>query len=186
MSELASSGQLRMAYARWALFSVPTVVVLGFLAGAVSNSGNGNRWYALLEKPWFQPPGWVFPVAWTALYVMLGLALASVLNARGSRYRRLAVGLFAVSFALNLCWSPLFFGMHRITAALFLIIAMFVAAFATTIVFGRVRTTAAWLMVPYLAWLCFAAVLNWETVRLNPGAEGLVVEAGGTQIDIQR
>jgi tryptophan-rich sensory protein len=186
MSELASSGQLRMAYARWALFTVPTVVVLGFLAGALSNSGNGNRWYALLEKPWFQPPGWAFPVAWSALYVMLGLAVALVLNARGSRYRGYAVALFVVAFLLNLTWSPVFFGLHKMTAALFIIIGMFVAAFATTIAFGRVRTTAAWLMVPYLAWLCFAAVLNWETIRLNPGAEGLVVERGGTQIDIQQ
>ena len=186
MSELASNGQLRAAYWRWALVTVPLTVVLGFLAGALSNSGMDNRWYALLDKPWFQPPGWAFPVAWTILYVMLGFAIAMVLNARGSPFRGYAVALFVVSFVLNLCWSPLFFGMHMITAALFLILGMFVSAVATTIAFGQVRTTAAWLMVPYLAWLCFAAVLNWETIRLNPGAEGLVVERSGTQIDIRR
>ncbi len=185
MSELASSGQLRMAYVRWALFTVPTIVALGFLSGALSNSGNTNRWYALLEKPSFQPPGWAFPVAWSALYVMLGLALALVLHARGSRFRGYAVALFVVAFLLNLTWSPVFFGLHKMTMALFIILGMFVAALATTIAFGRVRSTAAWLMVPYLAWLCFAALLNWETIRLNPGAEGLVVEAGGTQIDIR-
>ncbi len=185
MSGLASSGQLRMAYARRALFTVPTVVLLGLLSGALSNSGESNRWYALLDKPWFQPPGWVFPVAWTGLYIMLGFAAALILNARGSRYRGTALALFVMSFALNLCWSPLFFGMHKITAALLLIIAMFGVALATTVIFGRVRTTAAWLMVPYLAWLCFAAVLNRETIRLNPGAEALVVEATGTQIDIR-
>ncbi len=186
MSELASSGQLRMAYARCALFTVPTVVLLGLLAGALSNSGENNRWYALLDKPWFQPPGWVFPVAWTGLYIMLGFAAALILNARGSRYRGTALGLFGMSFLLNLCWSPLFFGLHQITVAFFLVLGMFLLALATTIVFGRVRTTAAWLMVPYLAWLCFAAALNRETVRLNPGAEALVVEATGTQIDIRR
>ncbi len=186
MSELASSGQLRAAYWRWALVTVPLVVVPGFISGALSNSGSENRWYMLLDKPWFQPPNWAFPVAWTALYVMLGLAVAFVLNARGSRYRGYAVALFIVAIVLNLAWSPVFFGLHKMTLALVIIGAMFVAALATTFAFGRVRTTAAWLMVPYLAWLCFAAVLNYNYIRLNPGAEGLVVEPGGTQIDIRR
>ncbi|UVO54591.1 TspO/MBR family protein [Sphingomonas sp. SUN039] len=186
MSELASSGQLRAAFWRWALVTVPMVVVLGFLSGALSNSGDANRWYALLDKPWFQPPSWAFPVAWTILYVMLGLAVAIVLNARGSRFRGYAVALFGVAFALNLTWSPVFFGMHRPTMALAIIVGMFVAALATTIAFGRVRKTAAWLMVPYLGWLVFAGILNWEIIRLNPGAEGLVVDRAGTQIDLTR
>ncbi len=186
MSELASSGQLRAAYWRWALVAVPAVVVPGFVVGALSNSGDENRWYALLDKPWFQPPGWAFPVAWSILYVMLGLALALVLDARGSRYRGYAIALFVVAFLINLPWSPVFFGMQQPKAALAIIVAMFTAALATTFAFGRVRSTAAWLMVPYLGWLVFAALLNWEIVRLNPDAEGLVVEPGGTQIDIVR
>ncbi len=186
MNELASSGQLRMAYARWALITVPITVFSGFLVGALSNSGEGNRWYALLEKPWFQPPGWAFPVAWSALYVMLGLAIAMVLHARGARLRGRAIGMFVLAFVLNLTWSPVFFGLHQPRIALYVIAAMFGAALGTTFLFGRIRTAAAWLMVPYLAWLCFAALLNWETIRLNPGAEGLVVEASGTQIDIRR
>jgi translocator protein len=186
MSELASSGQLRAAYWRWALVTVPLVVVPGFLVGAFSNSGETNRWYQLLEKPWFQPTSWAFPVAWTILYVMLGLALAIVLNARGSRFRGYAVMLFAVALLLNLTWSPVFFGMHLPKMALAIIVGMFAAALATTIAFGRVRTTAAWLMVPYLGWLVFAGLLNWEIVRLNPNAEGLVVDRAGTQIDLVR
>lgn len=185
MSELASSGQLRAAYWRWALVTVPMVVVPGFVVGALSNSGDANRWYALLEKPWFQPPSWAFPVAWTTLYVMLGLAIAEILHARGARFRGYAIALFVVAFLLNLTWSPVFFGLHRPTLALAIIIGMFAAAIATTFAFGRVRTAAAWLMVPYLGWLCFAAILNWEIIRLNPDAEGLVVEPGGTQIDIR-
>jgi translocator protein len=186
MSELASSGQLRAAYSRWALVTVPLVVLLGFMAGALSNSGDENRWYALLEKPWFQPPGWAFPIAWSILYVMLGLAVALVLHARGARFRGYAVALFVVAFLINLTWSPVFFGLHRPVLALAIIVGMFAAALATTIAFGRVRPAAAWLMVPYLGWLVFAGLLNWEIVRLNPNAEGLVVEPGGTQIDIIR
>ncbi len=186
MSELASSGQLWAAYWRWALVTVPLVVVPGFVVGALSNSGDTNRWYALLEKPSFQPPSWAFPVAWTTLYVMLGLALAIVMHARGARFRGYAIALFVVAFLLNLTWSPVFFGLHRPTLALAIIVGMFAAAAATTIAFGRVRPAAALLMLPYLGWLCFAAVLNWEIIRLNPGAEGLVVERAGTQIDIRR
>jgi translocator protein len=186
MTELASSGQLRAAYWRWALVTVPLVVVPGFISGALSNSGSANRWYMLLDKPWFQPPNWAFPVAWTALYVMLGLAFAMILNARGARWRGRAIGMFVLAFVLNLTWSPVFFGLHQPRIALFIIAAMFGAALGTTFLFGRIRTAAAWLMVPYLVWLCFAGVLNYEFIRLNPNAEGLVVEPGGTQIDIRR
>lgn len=185
MSELASNGQLRAAYWRWALVTVPLVVVPGFIVGALSNSGETNSWYALLEKPWFQPPGWAFPVAWSTLYVLLGLAVALVLNARGSRFRGYAVALFVVAMLLNFTWSPVFFGLHRPALALAIIVAMFAAALATTLAFGRVRSAAAWLMVPYLGWLCFAALLNWEIVKLNPNAEGLVVEPGATQIELK-
>jgi len=173
-----------MAFVRRALITVPLVVLLGFAAGALSNSGGSNPWYATLAKPDFQPPAWAFPVAWTLFYILMGLALAVVLNARGSAWRRYAVGLFVLQFAINLSWSPVFFGMHQTVTAMAIIVAMLISAVATTFAFGRVRTTAAWLMAPYLAWLCFAGALNWETIRLNPGADHLVVDGSGTQIDI--
>ena len=186
MSELASSGQLRMAFVRWALVTVPACVFLGFFVGALSNSGNANGWYMALEKPSFQPPGWAFPVVWSILYAMMGFALAIVLHARGSRFRGYAVALFVVAFVFNLMWSPVFFGMHLMTMGLVVLAFMFVFAIATTIAFARVRPIAAALMLPYLAWLCVAGALNWEIRRLNPAADGLVAEASGTQIDIQR
>lgn len=177
MSQLASPGQLRMSLMRWALFVVPLVVFLGFLSGSISGSAEENRWYQELVKPDAQPPGWVFPVAWTILYFMTGLALAIVLNARGAPQRMLGIGLFVGQFALNLMWSPLFFGRHQVSTALYLIIAMLLVALATTFVFGRIRKSAAWLMVPYLAWLCFASILNYQIDQLNPEAERLYVPA---------
>lgn len=186
VSEVASQSQLWMAFARRALVTVPLTVLLGFASGALSNSGNGNRWYAALDKPSFQPPALVFPVAWTLLYAMLGVALAIVLSARGARLRGYAVALFVVAFVLNLAWSPLFFGLHRTVAALALLGGMSAAAIATTIAFWQVRRAAGWLMLPYLAWLVFAGMLNWEIVRLNPDADGLVLDRSGTQIDIRR
>jgi translocator protein len=184
MSEIASPGQIRMSFVRWALVTVPATVFLGFLMGRLSNSGFGNPWYDALVKPAIQPPGWAFGAAWTVLYVMLGVALAMVLNARGNRYRGYAIALFAVAFVSNLAWSPLFFAAHQVFAAFFLILFMLAFAIATTIAFDRVRKAAAWLMLPYLLWLSFAAILNWQTHALNPDAETLAPAGPVTQIDV--
>ena len=182
MSQLASASQLRMSLLRWALFVIPAVMFLGFLAGAVSGSNGDSGWYQALIKPDLQPPPWAFPIAWTTLYFLIGLAFAMVLHARGARYRGPAVALFIIQFLINLSWSPIFFGQHKVSTAFFIIVAMVVAAVATTVVFARVRKAAAWLMVPYLVWISFAAVLNFEIDRLNPDAESLYVPAVSSQI----
>ena len=182
MGTIASRGQLRMSLLRWAIVTVPAVLLLGFLSGRSVPAGDANPWYVALAKPALTPPGWAFPVAWGVLYVLIGLALAIVLNARGARGRGLAVALFAVQLALNLGWQPLFFGAHRVGAALLLIVAMLAVAVATTVVFARIRRTAAWLMVPYLVWISFAGVLTWRIGQLNPGAETLVPRARTSQM----
>lgn len=182
--EIATKGQLRWAFMRWAVVTVPLIILLGFASSQVAPAGDRNLWYAALTKPALNPPGWVFPIAWTALYVMMGLALAMILNARGSRYRGLAIGLFALQMLINLTWSPIFFGKHLVFAALLVIVAMFAVALVTTFVFGRIRTAAAWLMVPYLAWLCFAGALNWGIMQLNPDAETLVPSSSSSQMTI--
>ncbi|WP_164117741.1 TspO/MBR family protein [Sphingorhabdus sp. Alg239-R122] len=178
MTELASRTQLRMTFLRWALFIIPLIMLLGFMSGQASGSGEENIWFQMLQKPEAQPPGWAFGVAWTILYFMMGLALTLVVCARGAAQRGLAVALFVVQLALNLAWSPLFFALHQVTYAFYLILLIFLLATATTIVFGRIRPLAAWLMVPYLAWLCFAAILNKQFDELNPDAETL--EGSGT------
>ena len=165
--ELATKGQLRWAFLRWAMVTVPLIVLLGFASSQLTPSGDQSSWYRALAKPALNPPGWVFPISWTTLYVLIGLALAMILNARGSRYRGLAIALFAVQMLINMAWSPVFFGAHLVFAALLVIVAMFVVALITTLVFGRIRTAAAWLMVPYLAWLCFAGALNFGIMQLN-------------------
>jgi tryptophan-rich sensory protein len=182
MGEIASPSQLRMSFLRWALVTVPLVLLLGIGSGRLSNSGYDNPWFDALVKPALMPPGWVFGVAWTILYILLGLAFAYILQARGARGRGLAIGLFVVQLALNLAWSPLFFAAHMVTASLALIGFIFVVALATALTFYRIRTTAGLLMAPYLAWLIFAAFLNYQTMTLNPDAETLVPEAGTTQI----
>ncbi|PXW79030.1 TspO/MBR related protein [Blastomonas natatoria] len=184
MNEIASPGQLRLAFLRWALLFVPLVVLLGFGVSNFSGSGEENRWFQALIKPEAQPPGAAFGIAWSILYVMMGLALTVVVTARGARLRGLAVLLFFVQLGLNLAWPIYFFRMHQVSGAFYLLVGVFVAAFATTIVFGRIRSLAAWLMVPYLAWLCFASVLNKQIDELNPNAEQLVVPRDAQRIQL--
>jgi len=154
-----------------ALITVPAIVIVGSLMGVVSNSGFDNGWYAALQKPAFQPPGWVFGVMWTTLYTMLGIALAAILNEPESKQRKLALSLFAAQLTLNFAWSPVFFGFGMIDLALVLIIVMLLLAAATANLFRQIRPVAGWLMLPYLLWLCIATALNYETGRLNPGAD---------------
>lgn len=186
MNEIASRGQLRLAYLRRALFTVPIIVLLGFLSGRVANSGYGNRWFDALEKPALMPPGWAFGAAWTILYVLMGLALAMVLHARGARLRGPAIGLFVVQLILNLGWSPLFFRAHQVDAALILLIVLLGFVIATTWLFWRIRRTAGVMLVPYIAWLCFAGYLNAEIARLNPDAQALAAPGVRTQIGTTR
>lgn len=182
MREIASKGQLRGAFLRWAVVTVPFIVLLGFTSARLAPSGADNRWYNALAKPAITPPDWAFPAAWTTIYVLLGLALAMIIHARGSRMRGPAIVSFAVALVANLIWSPLFFGMHQVFWSLVLIGIMFGLALITTLLFGRVRIGAALLLVPYLAWLIFAGVLEYQLMQLNPAAETLVPSSATTQI----
>lgn len=182
VNQIASQGQLRLAFLRWALVTVPAIEFLGLASGYLSNSGYDNRWFAVLAKSPLTPPGWVFGTAWTILYLLMGLALAVIIHARGARGRGLAITMFMVQLVCNLAWSPLFFGAHEATLAFYLLLVVFALATVTTILFGRIRPLAAWLMVPYLAWLGFASGLAYDFDRLNPDAEKLVPAAVSTQI----
>jgi tryptophan-rich sensory protein len=173
MNQLASPGQLRASFLRWALVFVPLVVLLGFVSGRVAGSGPGNPWFDALTKPSLYPPPAAFGIVWTVLYVMMGIAAAMIGAARGASGRGIALALFFGQLALNLAWTPLFFGMHQISRALYLLIALDVAAVLTIAAFWRVRRPAALLLVPYLAWILFATALNWQFLQANPGADGM-------------
>ena len=182
MGGIASKGQLRVSFLRWAVFTIPLILLLGFASGRAVPAGSDNSWYVALQKPALTPPGWVFPVAWTSLYILLGLAVAMILHARGARGRALALTTFAVQFVLNLAWTPLFFGMHQVGTALLVIVAILIVSTITTVLFGRIRPLAAWLMVPYLVWISFAGVLTWRIGQMNPGAERLAPGASASQM----
>lgn len=184
MREIASKGQLRLAFLRWAVVTVPFILLLGFASARLAPSGDENPWFMQLAKPEIMPPNIAFPIAWTLLYVLMGLALAMIINARGSTLRGPALVLFAVQMAVNLAWSPVFFGMHLVVPALIIIGVLFVLALATTILFARIRIGAAILLVPYLAWICFAGYLLFQINELNPNAASLVPSRSADQIQI--
>jgi tryptophan-rich sensory protein len=156
----------------YALITVPALVLLGSASGWLSGSGYGNPWFDALTKPFFMPPGWVFGVVWPILYGLLGIALALVLAEPPSNRRRSALILFYAQLALNYAWSPIFFAAHAIRPALAVIVIMAGIAAISGGNFRRIRPPAGWLMLPYLAWLCFAAALTASIDRLNPGAGG--------------
>jgi len=182
MNSLASQGQLRLSFLRWVLVTVPALEFLGFASGYLSNSGYNNRWFAALDKPDLVPPGWVFGTVWSTLYLLMAVALATIIHARGARGRGLAITLFLVQLLCNLAWSPLFFGAHEATLAFYLLLIILLLATVTTVLFGRIRSFAAWLMLPYLIWLGFAAGLAYEIDQRNPDAERLAPAAVSTQI----
>jgi benzodiazapine receptor len=163
MNELASKAQLRMSYFRWALVCITAILFCG-IASAV------------------MPPGPVFRLVWPALYVLLGLSVAFIIDARRAAGKGLALTLFAVQLLCNFIWSPLFFAAHEVMLSLYLLCVILVLSLVTAGLFSRIRPGAALLMVPYIAWLCFAIYLNYEVDRLNPGAETLVAPAINTQI----
>jgi tryptophan-rich sensory protein len=185
MNEVPPPRRPYNSYLRWAVITVPAVVLLGLASGRIGDSSYGNIWYTQLDKPMLMPPGWVFGFAWSILYIMMGAALALILAARGARGREIAIAFFVIQLALNLAWAPVFFTLHRIMLAFGLIIAIFLWAAVTTILFWKIRRVAALLMVPYLAWLLFAGYLNWQIHLLNPWGPALVPTAGDTQIIIQ-
>lgn len=121
--------------------------------------GSDTSWFA---RPWFFPPTIVFPVVWTALFTLMGVALYLVgRHGLDRRDVRVALGAFAGQFALNLAWTPAFFGLQRPGLGLAVIVALWFGVAATIAAFDRVDRWAALLLVPYLAWVSFAAVLNY-------------------------
>lgn len=172
MNRLASPAQLRASFVRWALFLVPTVLLLGFVSGRLGGDAASDPWFIALVKPDIFPPPATFGIVWPILYVLMGFAAAMVCAAWGSRYRLPAILAFVLQLLVNLAWSPVFFGEHEISLGLYLILLLDVAVLVTMALFWRVRRAAALLLVPYLAWILFASVLNYEFLRLNPDADG--------------
>jgi translocator protein len=159
---------------QWLISTAHTWIALaGFLAVVAAAGGAGTlfrpgAWYRTLAKPGWTPPDWMFPVAWTLLYLLIAVAAWWVAYAP-SAWAVPALALWACQLVLNALWTPVFFGLRRPGAAMVLIALLWVAVALTTAAFWRVEPLAGWLMLPYLAWLSYAAALNLAIWRLNRG-----------------
>lgn len=140
--------------------------VIGALSGIVAG-GDFVAFYDALRKPPATPPPAVFGPAWTFLYLLMGIAAWLVWREGLTRQTALALGLFAAQLALNFAWSLIFFGQHRIGAALLEIAVLWLVILATIVAFWVVRPAAGALLLPYLGWVSFAAYLNAGIWRLN-------------------
>lgn len=142
-------------------------VVLGGLGGLVTAPAIGG-WYATLRPPPGTPPNWVFGPVWTLLYAAMGIALARIWHiAPPGAPKRRALILFATQFALNLAWSPVFFGARRIDFALAVIVALLAAIGLTMRRFVPLDRPAAALLAPYALWVGYATYLNAGFLILN-------------------
>lgn len=135
--------------------------------GGAWSTGEVSGWYRTLRRPAIAPPDWVFAPAWTLLYALMSIALWRVWLAPPSSTRSWALAIFAVQLTLNLTWSWIFFRQHAIGAALAEVVGLWIAIATSVVLFARVAPAAAWLMVPYLAWVTFATALNAAFWRLN-------------------
>ena len=165
MTGIASRAQLRLSLFRYVLVTVPLVLLLGTTSTGLADAGRG--WYPAWAKPDFAPPAWGFAVGWTVAYLLLGLALAMLMHARGARWRRPGIGLFLLLLVLAFAWSPVLLAFGALGEALVLAAAMVVIALMLTALLWWTRRGAALLMLAFLAWAGFLAALSWSLAELN-------------------
>ena len=148
------------------LKNVAIPVLVGALAGFLTKN-DVNEFMETANKPFFMPPGWLFPVAWTLLYAAMAASMWFVLRTNSSN-RFILLGLYAAQLAVNLLWPYLFFVQKALGLAFFWLLLLWMLAGIMLYQFFRESRTAGWLLVPYQLWLTFAAALNFCLARLNP------------------
>lgn len=147
--------------------SILIPLLVGGIAAFFTISGV-NGWYAVANKPSFNPPNWLFTPVWTTLYIMMGIALYLVWKTEAEKaVKQTAVILFAVQLTLNFLWPFIFFYAKQPGWAFADIIVMWLAILFTIICFGKISSTAAWLLVPYIFWVSFASLLNFYICQHN-------------------
>lgn len=134
-------------------------------AGATGALFPPGAWYAQLNKPRWVPPNWLFPLAWTSIYILMSFAAARVAGSEGSG---LAMAFWAMQIAFNTLWTPVFFGLRRMKGALPVMAALWGSVLGCTWAHWQLDTLAGLAFLPYLIWVSVAGALNLAMVRLNP------------------
>lgn len=139
---------------------------VGAIAGMFTSDAIPT-WYATLNRPSFNPPNWIFGPVWTTLYIILGISFFLIWKENPSKYRNLAIIVFAVQLLLNFAWSFFFFYFNLIGVALIEIILLWISIAAMIYLFYKIKPIAAYLNIPYLLWVSFATILNAGYYLLN-------------------
>ncbi|MBQ2261981.1 MAG: tryptophan-rich sensory protein [Loktanella sp.] len=158
-----------MDYLLFALFLAAT-----FAAGSTGALFPTGPWYKGLNKPTWVPPNWMFPVAWTSIYLLISFAGARVAGVEGSGY---AMAFWAIQIAFNALWTPVFFGLRRLKGSLPIIGALWLAVLGCTITHFQLDFWAGLAFVPYLVWVTIATALSIAMLRLNPNEKPLDLNA---------
>lgn len=146
---------------------------LAGIIGSVFTVSSIPTWYATIVRPELSPPNWIFGPVWTTLYGLMGVAAFLVWSsyAEASEDKKkgikIALALFGIQLVLNTLWSVIFFGLQNPGAALIEILVLWLAIITTIVTFSKISKPAAWLLVPYIAWVSFAAYLNYSIWALN-------------------
>ncbi|MBN1385797.1 tryptophan-rich sensory protein [Candidatus Woesearchaeota archaeon] len=153
----------------WTKLIISLVVCqLAGIIGSIFTSSSIPTWYAAIKKPAFNPPNWIFGPVWITLFVMMGISLYLIWNlGLSTKAAKIAIIIFGIQLVLNTLWSILFFGLQSPFYAFIEIIILWIFILASIISFYPISRTASLLLVPYILWVSFAAVLNFYIWRLN-------------------
>ncbi len=156
-----------MKKSKWKVYLISILIpeIVGILAGLLTAGGMDS--YNMLEKPALTPPAIVFPIVWTILYALMGISAARIWLAPPSKDRSQGIKLYALQLFFNFFWSILFFNLQAFGFSFLWIIALWTLILLMIITFYDVDKTAAYLQIPYLVWVTFAAYLNYMVWMLN-------------------
>ena len=149
------------------LFKNLAIPLLVGLVSGFFTRGGVEEFSQTAVKPFFMPPGWLFPVVWTLLYILMGIAAYIIENESTDLSKSRATFFYYIQLFFNFCWSFIFFNMQAYLLAFVWIIILWLLIIATTLEFYKISKTAAYLMIPYIIWVTFAAVLNFSVYLLN-------------------
>eukprot|EP01018_Ginkgo_biloba_P024222 Gb_12795 [translate_table: standard] len=169
---LSEGVQMKVMDAAALILSVALPIAVGFI-GTLTDDGGNSDWYKQLKKPPWTPPNWAFPVVWTLLYILMGVASWWVWLQGGFEKQGIALGVYLFQLLLNFLWSPLFFGLHRPGIAFADIVLLWFAIAGTIYLFWHVDPVAAYLLVPYIIWVTLASTLNlYILIHYNTSHQG--------------
>ena len=149
------------------IVSISICQIAGII-GSIFTSPSISGWYADLQKPLFSPPNWIFAPVWILLFTLMGISLYLILKENlNDNTVKIGIAIFSFQLILNIGWSFLFFSLQNILYALFEIIILWLAILLTISQFWKINKKSSYLLIPYLLWVTFAAILNFTIWRLN-------------------